>query len=195
MTPQEWIDSAKQADDQLENLWFIAEGAAHLATALEEIARLRAEAGRVVVPEFDANDALHFGQSFEEAGDLGKQAEFLRGWLASEFRTHSVPSSRVLKDGEVGVRCEDWDAARMWEYGGVKIHKIEFEGGFRFCVKRGELLILGRSGAWDYNRPPSSRDEEFFREFRFDSFRAALDALRTQATATESGKAREVEAP
>ena len=43
MTPQEWIDSAKQADSQLENLWFIAEGAAHLAAALAERDALRAE--------------------------------------------------------------------------------------------------------------------------------------------------------
>ena len=153
MTPQEWIVSTKRR-------WVsghLYEGAQHLAAALEEIARLQAQlsqAERVVVPE-----------------------------CGYRFNTHcmcAVPSSCVLKDGEVAVRPEDWDAAREWEYDGMRIHKLEFEGGFRFCVKRGDHLILGRSGAWDYDRRPSSRDEEFFREFRFDSFRAALDALRAQ---------------
>lgn len=100
MTPQEWINHARAIDEIL----FVREGATHLAAALEEITRLRAEAELVVVPEFDASDALHFAESFENAGNLGGQAVFLSSWLAAEMRVNSVPASRVLKDGE-------WEAA------------------------------------------------------------------------------------
>lgn len=128
MTPQKWIESAKQADSQLENIWFITEGAAHLAAALEEIAkrdaeiaRLRAEAGRVVVPEIPTWDDCEAKvirgekrtalEKFVQDHDWQKNDTQFRDGLEAvfdELRTHSVPSSRVLKDGEVGVPAEEW---------------------------------------------------------------------------------------
>ena len=153
MSPQEWIESTKRRWDS----GHLYEGAQHLAAALEEIARLQAQlsqAERVVVPEC--------------------------GYRFNTYCMCSVPSSRVLKEGEVAVEREEWEAAREWEFDGTRICKIEFDGGFRFCVKRGDHLILGRSGEWGLDRRPSSRDEEFFREFRFDTFGSAIDALRTQ---------------
>lgn len=179
MTPQEWIEKVAEYEDAAaqtrgiflgQTVRFAQEGAQHLAAALEEIARLQvqlSQAERVVVPE------LTSGVSFWRHANGAWYC--WNGWKNIE-----MTQSRVLKDGEVAVRLEDWDSAREWEFDGMRIHKLEFEGGFRFCVKRGDHLILGRSGAWDYDRLPSSRDEEFFREFRFDSFRAALDALRAQ---------------
>ena len=108
MTPQEWIESTKRRWDS----GHLYEGAQHLAAALEEIDRLRAEAVRVVVPEFDANDALHFAQSFEEAGNLGKQAEFLRGWLAAELRAEVERNvTSVLVDHARGVLPHRYEGA------------------------------------------------------------------------------------
>lgn len=62
----------------------------------EEIARLRAEAGRVVVPELTPD-----GMS---------TAAFVEGYHFAASRAHSVPFSRVLKDGEVAVDAEEWAA-------------------------------------------------------------------------------------
>lgn len=79
MTPQEWIESTKRRWDS----GHLYEGAQHLAAALEEIARLQAQLAQavpVVMPE-----------------------------CGYRFNTHcmcAIPSSRVLKDGEVAVDAE-----------------------------------------------------------------------------------------
>ena len=95
-----------------------------------EILRLRAEAGRVVVPELTPD-----GMS---------TAAFVEGYRFAVSRAHSVPTSRILKDGEVAVDAEFLRTA---------IQRIE-----EFAP---ESALVGAE--W-------------------------LDALRTQATATESGE-------
>ena len=117
--------------------WTNADVQARVDPLHAEIDRLRAEAGRVVVPEL-----IPDGMS---------TAAFVEGYRFAASRAHSVPSSRVLKDGEVGVQSDEI-----------------------------ELLRLLRDRASD--SAPSG-------ELRM----IAKDARRTQATATESGKAREVE--
>lgn len=165
MTPQGWIDSAKQADSQLENLWFIAEGATHLAAALEEIARLRAEAGRVVVPELTRADLdREIGEDLwkyatpgsritnEAAGMRDRRnLEFSAGYRFATSRAHSAPSIRVLKDGE----C---------------------------AVSEAELEILRKiASRWT---PPFGVPQTMEAQALFDR----LYALRTQVAATESGE-------
>ena len=83
MKPEEWVSSTHKRWDS----GHLYEGAQHLAAALEEIARLQAQlaqAERVVVPE-----------------------------CGYRFNTHclcAIPSSRVLKDGEVAVQSEYFEA-------------------------------------------------------------------------------------
>ena len=83
MKPEEWVSSTHKRWDS----GHLYEGAQHLAAALEEIARLQAQLAQavpVVVPE-----------------------------CGYRFNTHclcAVPSSRVLKDGEVAVAREEWEA-------------------------------------------------------------------------------------
>lgn len=57
----------------------------------------------IIIPEIDANSALHFGQSFEEAGNLGEQAKFLRAWIKDHINSVDQPrtlKARFGKDGE-----------------------------------------------------------------------------------------------
>lgn len=88
MTPQDWINKARTVDEDKEHTeQLLEEGAQHLAAALAEIARLRAQlsqAERVVVPEC--------------------------GYRFDTYCMCAVPSSRVLKDGEVAVTREEWEA-------------------------------------------------------------------------------------
>lgn len=109
MKPQEWIESTKRRWDS----GHLYEGAQHLAAALEEIARLQAQlsqAERVVVPEWSAND---FALERVEQGsyiDRDLRAIFRNaeaGYKFAASRAHSVPASRVLKDGEVAVSRAD----------------------------------------------------------------------------------------
>lgn len=129
MTPQEWIKCVPDFDAAgnytpetlVHEVPFVQEGAQHLAAALEEIAkrnyeitghrdeiaflhaklsdaeeenaRLKAQlsqAGRVVVPELVPD-----GMSTEAFAD---------GYRFAASRAHSVPASRVLKDGEVAIQ-------------------------------------------------------------------------------------------
>ncbi|MBK9580303.1 MAG: hypothetical protein IPO40_24825 [Fibrobacteres bacterium] len=64
----------------------------------DEILRLRAEAGRVVVPELTPD-----GMS---------TAAFVEGYRFAASRAHSVPASRILKDGEVAVDAGELAALR-----------------------------------------------------------------------------------
>ena len=152
MTPQEWIK------DTL-NRWpaghHVAEGATHLAAALEEIAergaeiaRLRAEAGRVVVPELTPD-----GMS---------TAAFVEGYRFAASRARSVPSSRILKDGEVAVDAEEW--AAMCDLGFDPVPCCLDHHGF--CQEHN----------WFSEKPCPT------------AILQRLYALRAQATATESGE-------
>ena len=79
----------------------------------EEIARLRAEAGRVVVPELTKDDldreigedlwkyATPGSRITNEAAGMRdrRKLEFSAGYRFAASRAHSVPASRILKDG------------------------------------------------------------------------------------------------
>lgn len=211
MTPQEWIQDVRESierDDEprllLENLKV---GADHLAAALEEIAyirpileaseaecrrreeqdlvwrtkytlleneiaRLRAEAGRVVVPELTPD-----GMS---------TAAFVEGYRFAASRAHSVPSSRVLKDGEVAVGEAELAALREfadgWSEFRSQFDDIQYHHSGMGCgiEDRG---IHDRYAACEHGwECAMERVAERFPEID------TLDALRTQATATESGE-------
>ena len=118
MTPQEWI---KDTLDRWPAGHHVAEGATHLAAALEEIARLRAEAGRAVVPELTEDQA----KTVENLKVMMRAGVKRRHTVVVDFypqacqdviaalealETCSVTASRVLKDGEVAVDAEEWTA-------------------------------------------------------------------------------------
>lgn len=126
MTPQEWIESTKRRWDS----GHLYEGAQHLAAALEEIARLQAQlsqAERVVVPESSViipdstdEDMESIAVMLAEVGGphlCAEQDDFQAiartAWVCCQahavdwLRAHSVPASRVLKDGEVAVSRAD----------------------------------------------------------------------------------------
>lgn len=137
-----------------------------------EIDRLRAEAGRVVVLERAAwltidemSDAVleKCGIPKDYANEIAKaiaDASIAKG-------THSVPSSRVLKDGEVAVDAEEW--AAMCDLGfDPEPCRLDHHG----CCQEHN---------WFGEKPCPT------------AILQRLYALRTQATATELGKAREVE--
>ena len=112
--------------------WTNADVQARVDPLHAEIGRLRAEAGRVVVPELTPD-----GMS---------TAAFVEGYRFAASRAHSVPSSRVLKDGEVGVQSDEIELLRL------------LRDRASDSAPSGELRVI------------------------------AKDALRTQATATESGE-------
>lgn len=169
MTPQEWIkdvrESIERDDEPRPLLEYLKVGADHLAAALEEIAergaankvgaeieallrleitRLRAEAGRVVVPELTPD-----GMS---------TAAFVEGYRFATSRAHSVPSSRVLNDGEVAVDARELAALRdLFSAAGNTIANI-----------RSGVTIAEINDAW--------------------AGVCSAQIMRTQATATESGE-------
>jgi len=95
--------------------WTNADVQARVNPLHAEIDRLRAEAGRVVVPERAAwltidemSDVVleKCGIPKDYANEIAKaiaDASIAKG-------AHSVPSSRILKDGEVAVDAEEWEA-------------------------------------------------------------------------------------
>lgn len=123
MTPQEWIESARFVDTagslrpsvEVREHCFVTEGANHLAAALEEIARLRAEAGRVVVPELTPD-----GMS---------TAAFVEGYRFAASRAHSVPAGRVLKDGEALV-------PKLTEEDRATFEGMDAEWGYNLAASR-----------------------------------------------------------
>lgn len=139
MTPQEWVR------DTL-NRWptghHVAEGATHLAAALEEITRLRAEAGRVVVPEIPTWDDCEAKvirgekrtalEKFVQDHDWQKNDTQFRDGLEAvfdELRAHSVPSSRVLKDGEALV-------PKLTEEDRATFEGMDAEWGYNLAASR-----------------------------------------------------------
>ena len=92
-------------------------------------------------------------------------------------RSRAIPADRVPGDGMVAVGREEFEGATRWTFEGIDVHKIEHKKGFWFAVRR-ENSCMSRAGKWDLEPLPSSRTPEFFAEFRFDTFRDALIALR-----------------
>lgn len=83
-----------------------------------EVSRLQAQlsqvqAERVVVPAWSANDFARECVSPGSYIDRDLRAVFRNAEVGYRFaasRAHSVPSSRVLKDGEVAVDAAEWEA-------------------------------------------------------------------------------------
>lgn len=119
--------------------WTNADVQARVDPLHAEIDRLRAEAGRVVVPEL-----IPDGMS---------TAAFVEGYRFAASRAHSVPSSRVLKDGEVGVD------QRLFG---------------RLLDDAHTLINCARMNGWT--------------DSVVEDVAESIIALRTQATATESGE-------
>lgn len=156
--------------------WTNADVQARVDPLHAEIDRLRAEAGRVVVPELTQADldreigedlwkyATPGSRITNEAAGMRdrRKLEFSAGYRFAASRAHSVPASRILKDGEVAVDAEEWAAmcdlgfdpepCRLDHHGCCQEHNW-------FSEKPCPTAILQR-----------------------------LYALRTQATATESGE-------
>jgi len=156
MTPQEWIK------DTL-NRWpaghHVAEGATHLAAALEEIARLRADAGRVVAPELRGltdEQAQAIADTF--AIETTKYTVF-RVWAIAQDQVAcngSVPAGRVLKDGEVAVREAEWQAANQFvtlqrkiDGGGDVDEEVEWHKGLIRAEKKLDALRTQATGEKD----------------------------------------------
>ena len=145
----------------------------------DEILRLRAEAGRVVVPELegipvvqpefdDSGNKTHWNVFDSDTDRLLWTEDPEEEWRKHRrIAAHSVPSSRVLKDGEVAVDAEEW--AAMCDLGFDPVPCCLDHHGF--CQEHN----------WFSEKPCPT------------AILQRLYALRTQATATESGKAREVE--
>lgn len=163
----------------------------HVAILAREVARLR-EAPAVVVPPLPkptgrrADDAPVWGMP-EDLEDVCRQAGnpvlaayqvgIRRGHAIAENSVRAIPADRVLGEGMVAVSREEFEGATRWTFDGIDIHKVEHKKGFWFAVRRGNSC-MSRSGEWDLEPLPSSRTPEFFAEFRFDTFRDALTALR-----------------
>lgn len=66
-----------------------------------------------------------------------------------------------------------------YELYGVTIHHqvSPFYPGIRYAVRCGGS-VLSIDGKWEWEPLPSSRDDEFYRRFRFPSFEAASAAAR-----------------
>lgn len=119
MNPQEWIEKVAEYEDAAaqtrgiflgQTVRFAREGAQHLAAALAEIARLKAQlsqAERVVVPE----SVRSAGQKLSNIAFNMKQMDAHANWKNTldeaqkewDLAIRSVPASRVLKEGEVAV--------------------------------------------------------------------------------------------
>lgn len=56
-------------------------------------------------------------------------------------------------------------------------HTSPFYEGVKWGVNWRSHYVLGKDGTWDYEPLPSSRDDDFYREFRFDSVEDALKTL------------------
>ena len=89
----EATDYAKGLELEVKELW---EANKELRARIAEL-----EARHVVVPELTANDALHFGMSFKEAGNLGEQAKFLQEWISRTVKP--IPADRVLGEGMLSI--------------------------------------------------------------------------------------------
>jgi hypothetical protein len=48
--------------------------------------------------------------------------------------------------------------------------------GFSWAIRRNGL-VLGKTQEWQYEPMPSSRDEDFFKEFRFETLEEAVTAI------------------
>jgi hypothetical protein len=58
----------------------------------------------------------------------------------------------------------------------IRICKIQYEKGFWFAVRDNYGRVFGKSGYWRDEPLPSSRTDEFYDEFRFQTFENAYVA-------------------
>lgn len=58
----------------------------------------------------------------------------------------------------------------------IRICKVQYEKGFWFAIRDNCGRCLGKSGQWCHEPLPSSRDSEFYAEFRFQTFEDAYEA-------------------
>jgi len=49
----------------------------------------------------------------------------------------------------------------------------------RWAIRCGERDVLGKDGKWTFERQPSSRDEEFYRMYRWDTLDDAFTFARS----------------
>lgn len=71
----------------------------------DKIARLKSEAERVVIPELTEHALREYCEP-----DRAARNAYTRGYQLAKQQAHSIPSSRALKDGEVAVQSEYFDA-------------------------------------------------------------------------------------
>lgn len=62
----------------------------------------------------------------------------------------------------------------------IRLMRSPFYEGDKFAVRR-RGLCLTTAGALEWEPMPSSRDDDFYKRCRFDSFAAAVDTLRKSA--------------
>ena len=140
-----------------------------------------ASAGRTVIPPLTDDEIEERYRSLTNGTD-----ELEREWCYKDcrwayslavYRARVAVAGSMLGIGMVAVGREEFEGATRWTFGGIDVHKIEHKKGFWFAVRR-ENSCMSRVGKWDFEPLPSSRTPEFFAEFRFDTFRDALIALR-----------------
>lgn len=84
--------------------------------------------------------------------------------LDSEFQPRLEQADRFL------VHEDRWDP--------IHIEKMrQRDGSVLWAVRKGGRVCLTRDGHWCYEPMPSSRDENFAREFRYASYAEAVEHL------------------
>lgn len=70
---------------------------------------------------------------------------------------------------------DDFEKKRMTHR---TIHRMNspFYEGERFCVRNGSSLCLNKEGNWEFEPMPSSRDDDFYKRCRFDTWKDAWEA-------------------
>ncbi len=86
------------------------------------------------------------------------------------YRFHSrTPNSFLLR----------FDAERLQDVSAVATKYNEGQKPVSWAIRRGGSVMSKRDGGFYYEPNPSSRDESFFEEFRFDSFIEAEKCYRS----------------
>ena len=71
----------------------------------------------------------------------------------------------------------------------VEFHRMNspFYAGEKWAVRR-HGFCLSRTGVWEYEPMPSSRDEEFYAAFRFDTMEQAVETYRSANAEVEPAR-------
>jgi len=68
-----------------------------------------------------------------------------------------------------------FDARNAKEFNGVHVDCCIWpDGSEKWAIRSGEQLALGKDGEWIHEPQPSSRDDEFYAMYRFDSLEEAV---------------------